>query len=340
MHPFRAKIKKIAFVGGFDLAHIGRSLVRAAAQLDIDTVTFDIAEASHGNRLLRTLSWRFGDRRPLQMNRFSEQLVGACTATRPDLLIATGAVPLPKEALRALHALNVICINYSTDDPWNPISRAQWFLDALPSYHVIFTPRRANVDDFRRLGCSDVRYLPFGYDDVLHARSDGRVDAPNCDVLFVGGADRDRVAFATAFMRGGSSLALVGSYWERFWFTRRYALGCKPPETIRELTAAAKVNLCLVRRANRDGHVMRSFEIAAIGGCMLAEDTAEHREIFGSDGEAVVYFRTPDQAAARARMLIADPNERARLAAAVRARVVGGHNSYRDRLAAMLASAA
>ena len=27
---------------------------------------------------------------------------------------------------------------------------------------------------------------------------------------------------------------------------------------------------------------------------MLAEDTAEHRELFGPDGEAVVYFRNPD----------------------------------------------
>ena len=36
---------------------------------------------------------------------------------------------------------------------------------------------------------------------------------------------------------------------------------------------------------------MRSFEIAAVGGCLLAQDIDEHREIFGSEGEAVVYFR-------------------------------------------------
>jgi len=35
-----------------------------------------------------------------------------------------------------------------------------------------------------------------------------------------------------------------------------------PPDAVAALTAAAKVNLCLMRRANRDGHVMRSFEIA------------------------------------------------------------------------------
>jgi spore maturation protein CgeB len=113
-------------------------------------------------------------------------------------------------------------------------------------------------------------------------------------------------------------------------------LGEKSPEVIRALTGAAKVNLCLVRRANRDGHVMRSFEIAAIGGCMLAEDTEEHRAIFGGDGESVHYFRTAKQAAALARLLIDRPAERARLAASVRDRVGRGAHTYRDRLRTML----
>jgi spore maturation protein CgeB len=85
---------------------------------------------------------------------------------------------------------------------------------------------------------------------------------------------------------------------------------------------------------------MRSFEIAALGGCMLAEDTAEHREIFGDDGEAVVYFRTPREAAERARLLLADPAERTRLSEAVRERIVShGAHTYRDRLVTILGAA-
>ena len=138
-----------------------------------------------------------------------------------------------------------------------------------------------------------------------------------------------------AFMKAGPPVALVGGYWDRFSATRQHALGHKPPETVRDWTAA-KVNLCLVRRANRDGHVMRSFEIAAVGGCMLAEDTDEHREIFGPDGEAVLYFRTPEEAGARARALVANPTERARLSASIRTRIVAGRHTYRERLASML----
>ena len=84
---------------------------------------------------------------------------------------------------------------------------------------------------------------------------------------------------------------------------------------------------------------MRSFEIAAAGGCMLAEDTAEHREIFGEDGEAVLYFRNAREAAERASLMLANPAERARLAAAVRTRVAGPKNTYRARLVTMLEAA-
>ena len=69
---------------------------------------------------------------------------------------------------------------------------------------------------------------------------------------------------------------------------------------------------------------------------MLAEDTDEHREIFGPDGAAVLYFRTPEEAGARARVLVANPTERARLSTSIRTRIVSGRHTYRERLASML----
>ena len=99
------------------------------------------------------------------------------------------------------------------------------------------------------------------------------------------------------------------------------------------------MNLCRVRRANRDGHVMRSFEIPAVGGFMVAEDTAEHREIFGAEGERVCYFRTPAEAVERTRWAMSHPEERARMAASARALVIGGAHTYRDRLERMLEAA-
>jgi spore maturation protein CgeB len=330
----------LAIVGNAGGTNVGESLRRAAISAGHSVLFFDAREAGGGSRVLRALTWRFADRRPPRLERAAAKVISVCATARPQVLIATGAAPLTQQVLRKLRSLGVFCINYSTDDPWNPAQLASWHLRALPAYDIVFTPRRANIADFHHLGCASVHFLPFGYDHTLFTRAELTVGTPQYDVLFVGGADPDRVAFVQDFMSAGPQLALVGDYWERYRAMRPYALGHKPPTVLRDLTAAAKVNLCLVRRANRDGHVMRSFEIAAIGGCMLAEDTEEHRTIFGGDGDSVHYFRTPKQASALARLLIADPAERARLAASVRDRVGRGSHTYRDRLCTILGYAA
>lgn len=327
---------KLALLGTSGGTHIGGSFARGAAKLGIKSMWFDADEAWAGPGLLRSLSWRLADRRPLHLNRFSNELVKACARAKPEILVATGMAPLTELALRALRQLGIVSVNYSTDDPWNPAMRSNRHLRALPLYDLVFTTRRSNLGDFQRLGCPKVHYLPFAYDETLFASPVQSGNTNAHEVLFVGGADPDRAAFIAEFTRHGPPVAVAGGYWERYPAFRAHALGTKPPEVIRALTAAAKVNLCLVRRANRDGHVMRSFEIAAAGGCMLAQDTDEHREIFGPEGEAVVYFRDAKEAAKRARALLCDSSERKRLAASLHRRIVCGAHTYAHRLATML----
>jgi spore maturation protein CgeB len=81
---------------------------------------------------------------------------------------------------------------------------------------------------------------------------------------------------------------------------------------------------------------MRSFEIPAIGACMVAEDTTEHREIFGDDGHAVRYFRSPEEAVSIVSALLRSVDARRALAAAAHARILNSRNSYGDRLRSML----
>jgi spore maturation protein CgeB len=69
---------------------------------------------------------------------------------------------------------------------------------------------------------------------------------------------------------------------------------------------------------------------------MLVEDTIEHRELFGGDREAVVYFRNIDEMVHGARWLLENPHERRRLAEVSHQLMVRGGNTYRDRLHFML----
>jgi spore maturation protein CgeB len=258
-------------------------------------------------------------------------------------MLSTGMVGINAAALREIGGLGVRRLNYATDDPWNPYLRSHWFFAALREYDHVFSVRRANLVDLVSHGCRNVAYVPFGFDaDLFFPELPTTEECRQlaADVLFVGGAEPDRVSLIAVLTENGFNVALYGDYWNRHNETRLSHRGRADPALLRKSTAATKVALCLVRRANRDGQVMRSYETAAVGACMLVEETAEHRDLFGKDGDAVVYFDSKSQMLDRLRWLLDHPRERQRLAIAVRRVIEEGGHTYDDRLATMLREAA
>lgn len=333
------KRSKILVVGNREGTNIGGAFERAAANLDVDLRLKESRLAMEAPLWIRRANWWLRGKRPPRLEQFGQHVVAQCRDWQPDYLISCGIAPLNKTALREIGSLGVHRLDYLTDDPWNPAHRAPWFLEALEHYDVVFSTRRSNLEDLRN-AVQRALYLPFAYCPDLHfpeTRAVGR-DASD-DVIFGGGCDRDRVPLIAALIRSGFQVGLYGSLWERFAQTRMHTRGQADPETLRVAHRGAKVALCLVRRANRDGHTMRTFEVAAMGACMLAEYTDEHREILGGDGETVVYFRSPEQMIDRLRWLLRHDDERRRLGSAVQVRITSGHNTYRDRLETMLAFA-
>jgi|ERR1017187_4862229 hypothetical protein len=326
-----------------DPIHIGAHLNQAAEALGIEVVMCDVAEAYDGAFWQNRVNWWLRGRRPTRLESFSAKVLEACRDVRPKWLLATGIAPLEEAALREIGKLHVSRLNYLTDDPWNPVHRAPWFLRALPQYDYVFSARRASLSQLRRLGCPSACYLPFAYAPKLHFLEPPANELERkqfaSDILFAGGADRDRVPFMAALIQADINVALYGGYWERYPQTTGFTRGHADPQTLRKAVSAAKVSLCLVRRANRDGNVMRSFELPAMGACMLTEDTEEHREIFGEDGKTVTFFRTREEMIEKLHWLLAHDDERNRLKTAAHRLVTTGGNTYADRLQAMLQQA-
>lgn len=327
----------LLLIGGKGGTNVGESLSTAASQLGHSHQFLDHNQAYQAPCWLRKLNWYFCERKPTRLFEFSQKVLALCARSPPRYLITTGLSPVSAEALDAIGSLGVKRMNFLTDDPWNKAHYATWFQKALPLYDVVFTPRRSNIVDLVALDCKKVIYLPFGYDpDYFYTEADtSKVELPT-DMIFVGGADTDRVPYIVALQQAGIRLALYGNYWERFKETRYLTSGQAGPDQIRRATATAKIALCLVRRANRDGHVMRSFEIPAIGTCMLTEDTAEHRDIFGEEGQATLYFVTIPEMLQKLRWLLDHQSERERMASAAHCLIVHGKHTYRDRLLTML----
>ena len=327
-------------VGNPDSFHIGGHLLDGASDLavDIDAKVMNVEEADGGPKLLRHLVWKLGDHRRIGMWHFSKMVREACASSKPDIMLVTGIAPLTVGTIQHIRQTGIICANWLTDDPWNPKHKSSWFLKALSEYDVVFTPRRANQEQIMRLGPM-AHYVPFAYSPKHHFQETAPTEqqaALACDVLFYGGADDDRVPFIEALQKAGLNVHLYGGYWKRWPTTRAAARGHATLQHLRWAVSSAKITLCLVRRANRDGHVMRTFEAPAMGACMLAEDTNEHREIFGDDGVAVAYFTDPDDLVKRARYLLETPEKRTELSCNAHALITQSHNTYTDRLKQML----
>jgi spore maturation protein CgeB len=323
----------ILVVGSTGGSHIGGSLVRAAESLGITAEICDAATAWRLGTVKQRFLWHFCGRRPPALTSFSQAVIEKCQSFRPETIVTTGMAPLAEHAIVACRNMGVRCVNFSTDDPFNPLMHAPWFRRALRVYDTIFSPRRANLEELRAHGCADVRYLPFGYDPTLfYAPRDCSVESKQNDLFFAGTAEPSRVPYISEALSAGLEVRLHGHSWNRYRNTRRIALGQADIATLRDAIVSCKVALCLVRHQNRDGHSMRSYEVPAVGACMVVEDTPEHRTMFGDDGERVAYFSNPESMVDRTRTLLGNPGERARLKRTVHNWIISGSHTYADRL--------
>jgi len=328
-------LPRLLIVGYTEPFHVGFHLYQAAQQAGIEAKIINAQTAYQSSWLLSRINWRFRNHRPAHLDSFSQNLLQHCIEYKPDVVLVTGITPPNADTLTALRDLGISCVNYLTDDPWNSHHFSPWFFKALPHYTHVFSPRQSNLDDLRRLGCA-VSYLPFAYNPTIHyheAPPSERSAEFECDVLFYGGADADRVPYIENLIGAGFKVHLYGGYWDRYAKTRAAFRGIADAKTLRWAVSCAKITLCLVRRANRDGHVMRSFEAPAMGACMLTEDTEEHRELLG---ESVVYFHSPHSLIEKTHILLQNLKLRLQLTQAATQQIVNTGNTYLDRLTVIL----
>jgi spore maturation protein CgeB len=282
--------------------------------------------------------YKLSGRRPPTYWALNRSLLESARRFRPDLMLVTKAAYVAPATLAAIkEETGAFLVNYATDDPFNPAVNTRALIDSIPLYDLYVSTKQAIIPDLRKAGCQNIVYVPFAYEPSVHfpekpasAEERTRFDS---DVVFIGGADRDRAPFMRGIVSAlpETRLHLYGVKWNRYPDLRKYYRGKAFGRDFRLAINSAKIALNLVRRANRDGHVMRSFEVPACGGFMLADRTDEHVELFEEDKEAV-YFGSTGELVEKIRYYLTRDAERAAIADRGHQRVVGGHNTYRDRL--------
>ena len=325
---------------------LGSKLVHGATQLGVAESDLDISYINASpfwspsmKRMRGKIFYRLADRRSWEWWGFQRKLLDQVSSKPPNILLVTGILPLAKEVFKAVKSHGGLCVNYLTDDPWNPIHRRRCFLASLQYYDHIFSTKQALQQRLHSAGVKATSWLPFAYDPELHK---GPLPDPEdenrygVDITFIGTGARERLAWLHSLSGlAGVKLRIYGNSWQGLatpgWERREALQG----EAYCRAIASARVVLGLLRQSNRDLSTDRSYEIGAIGGCGIYQDSQEHRALL-PDYPDVGFFSTPAQLRKNVEEILSDPDLQGRMRRLGAAALRRPEHTYAARLQTIL----
>jgi spore maturation protein CgeB len=181
-----------------------------------------------------------------------------------------------------------------------------------------------------------------GFDPAIHrpvpvnADERKRLGGP---VGFIGQWEPDRARSLCSLARAGLVVRVWGYNWDRMrGVPPRLVLENQPlwGNHYAKAICAFGINLCFLRKVNRDRQTSRSIEIPACGAFMLAERTDEHLRLFEESKEAE-FFSDDRELLTKTRYFLEHPEERSKVAQAGYERCLTSGYSYPERLRRVLA---
>jgi spore maturation protein CgeB len=209
---------------------------------------------------------------------------------KPDIVFVFKGSYVSSFLLRRITALK---IHYHPDDSSNIVNRTRTFSKAEVNYDIHFTSKKHNISEIAERTKKAVHFIYYAYDRNWHynlARNDFYGDWNK--IGFIGHYRPDRHELIEKIARSyGKSFYLYGNDWYKISGLKYLSNVHKPVygKLFSKVVNEIPLQLGLLNSDNRDQHTARSFEVPASGGLLLAQDTAEHREIFGING-GVLYF--------------------------------------------------
>ena len=320
---------------------LGSKLLRGAESVVIQrnwkiSVTYHSPAPNYSPSMHRKrgkVFYRLADKRSWEWWSYQRLLVKQIEELKPDLTLVTGVMPLDQKVFLTIKKQGGSIVNYLTDDPWNRIHKRTCFIQNLAHYDHIFSTKKTLQERLLQAGAHSTSWLSFAYDPQLHYPVES---ASGVDVVFVGTGARERLPWLESIGDlPGIKRRIHGNSWERIntpgWEKLPAVTGTDYCHAIK----GAKVVLGLLRQANGDKSTDRSYEIGAIGGCGLYQDTDEHRQLLcGYPDEG--FFRNPTELASRVKNLLRDTEMQERLRSIGITAIQRPENTYADRLQSIL----
>ena len=246
--------------------------------------------------------------------------------------------------IKKLHP-GVKIASYTEDDMFARHNQSAYYRASLSLFDVVFTTKSYNCDlgELPSLGAKKVVFVDKSFDRYTHRPvpvSDGDREAYGADVGFIGTFEEDRAEKMFFLAKSGIEVRVWGNGWKR-WVGKHSILRIENQpiygaEYVKSL-CSTKINLCFLRKSNRDLQTDRTMEIPACEAFMLAERTEEHERLF-KDGKEAAYFNTsePDELLEKVRYYLDHEQERQQIARCGRERCLNSGYSHHDRIQWMM----
>jgi len=234
-------------------------------------------------------------------------------------------------------------LGYSPDDMARRGNQSWQFLRHLPLYDIFFTTKSYNVAELRELGCGRVVHVGNAYcPDCFRPMPVDKADFERLggEVGFIGSYEAERAHSMARLAQAGVPVRVWGGGWRRQAAQAGLAVERRPllGDDYARACCAFKINLCFLRKANRDLQTTRSIEIPACGAFMLAERSEEHSRLF-VEGKEAEFFASDEELIDKCKFYLAHDAARQAIAANGLARCVAGGYSNTARMREMLAAA-
>jgi spore maturation protein CgeB len=273
------------------------------------------------------------------LKKINEKLKEDISQFMPDVVWVFKGMEIFPDTLKHIKDKGIFLVNYNPDNPFifsGAGSGNDNIKKSISIYDLHFTYNLEIKKQLEMMGCKTAM-LPFGFDLSESLYKQCCAEKEIIKTCFLGNPDKQRARFVKNLAEEGVEMDIYGHYWKQF--IKHPRVNLFPPvygDEFWKVLYRYRIQLNLMRPHNEHSHNMRSFEIPAAGGIMLAPDTPEHR-LFFDDGKEVFLYSGISQCLSRIEYLLALPKDEAeQLRRNARERSVSSGYSYKERALASL----
>ena len=296
-------------------------------------------------KLFRSVKFRLGYFP--ERNKENTKILGHLNRNSYDILFIEKGLSVKPATIRKARQLHpeMKVISYSLDDVMNKYNSSVYYRNSIPLYDLHFTNKKYNVPELEKAGGKNVHYFINGYSEQVHhpeSIAPGEIEYYGSDVSFIGTYEKERADIMRWLAENGIKIKIWG------WIKNAGASemvhpgitvyeACIYDDEYRKVISSSKINLCFLRKENRDTETTRSVEIPACGGCMIAERTADHLQLF-EEGREAVYFSSKEELLEKINYYSAHDEERRIIGVNARERCIKSKYGYTNQLKTIIST--